>query len=89
MMPSHAVEEDRLTGGIGENISGESHLFQCCSRAAHRNQNPGYSGFGDDLGLCHVLRIVGVDSGEGHDGLDPLARDDRAQRGRLLPGPSD
>jgi len=88
VMAGHAVEENRLPGGIGEQVGRRSHLFQRRARPAHRNQNPTHSGFGDHLGLFHVLRIIAIDRGQRHDGLDSLAGDDRPQCIRMLPGPS-
>jgi hypothetical protein len=88
VVAGHAVEENRLPGGIGEQISRSSHLFHRRARPAHRNQNPTHSGIGDHLGLFHVLRIVAVDRGQRHDGFDSLAGDDRPQRIGMLPSPS-
>ncbi len=88
VVTGHAVEEDRLPGGIRKQVSRGGHLCQSCARPTHRNQEPRHSGFVHYFGLFHVLRVVAVDRGQRHDGPDSLARDDRPQRVRMLPRPS-
>ncbi len=89
MMAGHAVKEDRLPGRVGEQVGGFAHLLDSRRGSTHRNNQPAYARFLDDLGLCHKLGIVAIDGGERDNGFDPFTGNNRLQRGRPLPGPAD
>jgi hypothetical protein len=85
VMPGDAMEKDRLTRAIREQIRGLGHLFHGCARPGHRHDLPSDTGFSNDFGLVDVLGIRGVDRGQCHDRLDPFATDDPVQGHRILP----
>lgn len=88
VMSGDAMEKDRLTRSIREQIRGLHHLFHGCTRPEHRHDLPSDTGFRNDFCLVDILGIGGVDRGEGHDRLDPFATDDPVQGDRMLPAPS-
>ena len=86
MMSGDAVEKDRLSTDIRQEVGCLSHLLEGRPRPAHRHNQPVHSRLTDDFGLSDVLGIVAIDRRQRHDRLDPLTGNDRPQRLRTLPG---
>jgi len=60
-MAGHAMEEDRLAIGIGQQVGGFEHLLDRRLRPVHRHEEPVNSRLGHDFRLADILGIVAID----------------------------
>jgi len=88
-MSGHAVEENRASIGIGQEVGRLDELLERCARPAHGDDDPIHARLTYDPLLVDILRVIPIDGRERDDRPDLLPGDDPAKWSRPLPGTSD